>query len=635
MCNKLFKLLNTLLNMNKKERWITFVIVLSILFLSLPLISAASNQSKIDDAYKCLKDQIGDSCSKLTSEEQIYAILALGNYKDCKSKVLENSRDQECWPKANCKLKDTALALLALNQANANTEKVENWLLNQTKVADDLIWYLQIDTNDASLCTIKYSSSSYPVNILSTKKVSSGAGSCLSISENGYWLKFGTGNCLNNEYIISCDKEFTTTLLYRNAESSTIHVSQNLHSESSNGETAEKITYKCFQQAGACNYEGSLWATISLNSLKHDTSSYLPYLSASVDENDKYFPESFLYVLTREDDYLSSILQDNFNGKFWQIGTYGKFKSTALALLALQGQTSNEADKAMTYIVDETQGANGCFNSNFIDTAFLLYSGWQDNSGGGGGTGECSSDLDCSSGNECLNGICTPIQSQNCVSQGHFCVPSSSCAGIEFSELNGCLSFEVCCSEDLPTCSQLGGKDCELNEQCNGDLTESSETLNCCIGTCEPKVNPEPEIYTCGVESNEACQSNCIGNEVQDRTLTCSPGQVCCVTSKSGGSSWWIWVLLILILIVVIAIIFRKRLKLFIFKFKSRFKKGPAPNQTRPPFPPGPSYRPSYPSNTHPRPVFPANAPRPMPRKTGEKDKEFEETIKKLKEMSK
>ena len=107
--------------MNKKERWITFVIVLSILFLSLPLISAASNQSKIDDAYKCLKDQIGDSCSKLTSEEQIYAILALGNYKDCKSKVLENSRDQECWPKANCKLKDTALALLALNQANANT----------------------------------------------------------------------------------------------------------------------------------------------------------------------------------------------------------------------------------------------------------------------------------------------------------------------------------------------------------------------------------------------------------------------------------------------------------------------------------------------------------------------------------
>ena len=260
--------------MNKKARWIIFVIIISFLFFSFPLISAASNQSKIDDAYQCLKDQIGDSCSKITAEEQIYAILALGNYKDCKNKVLENSRDQECWPKSNCKLKDTALALLALDQADANTEKVENWLLNQTKVADDLIWYLQIDTTDVSTCSVKYGSNSYPVTILSTKKVSSGAGSCLSVSENGYWLKFGTGNCLSNEYAISCDKEFTTTLLYRNADSSTIHVSQNLHSESANGETKEKITYKCFQQAGACNYEGSLWSAIALNSLKQETNSY-------------------------------------------------------------------------------------------------------------------------------------------------------------------------------------------------------------------------------------------------------------------------------------------------------------------------------------------------------------------------
>ncbi|OIO41275.1 hypothetical protein COU56_02130 [Candidatus Pacearchaeota archaeon CG10_big_fil_rev_8_21_14_0_10_31_9] len=616
--------------MNKKSRCITFGIIISLLFLSFPLISAESNQSKIDDAYQCLKDQIDDSCSKITSEEQIYALLALGNYKDCKSKVLENSRNQECWPKSNCKLKDTALALLALDQANANTEKVENWLLNQTKVADDLVWYLQIDTANSSSCTVKYGSSSYPVSILSTRKVSSGAGSCLSVSENGYWLKFGTGNCVVNEYKISCDKEFTTTLLYRNSDSSTIHVSQNLHSESANGETTEKITYKCFQQAGTCNYEGSLWSAIALNSLKYDTGSYLPYLSASIDKNEKYFPESFLYILTGEDDYLSSILQDDFNGKFWQVGTLGKFKSTAIALLALQGQSSNEADKAMTYIVDETQGSNGCFNSNFIDTAFLLYSGWSDS--GGGVTEECSLDSDCASGNECLNGVCVPIQSQNCVSQGHFCVPSASCTGIEFSELKGCLSFEICCSEDLPTCSQLGGEECGLSEQCGGDLTESYETLNCCIGTCEPSEEPEEPVYTCGVESNEVCQSNCIGEETQDRSLTCPAGQVCCVTPKSGGSLWWIWILLILIFLVILAIIFKNKLKLLFFKFRSRFKKGPAPRQTRPPFPPSPVYRP-YSSQ---RPVFPANTPRPAPRRAGgEKNKEFEDTIRKLKEMSK
>ena len=78
-----------------------------------------------------------------------------------------------------------------------------------------------------------------------------------------------------------------------------------------------------------------------------------------------------------------------------------------------------------------------------------------------------------------------------------------------------------------------------------------------------------------------------------------------------------------------------------IYKRKAEVKKGPAPKPTQPPtFPskpsmPPPAGLPARPGPRPPRPVFKQPARKPAQKKTAAEDKEFEETLKKLKEMSK
>jgi len=632
--------------MNKRGYLIAFVFALILL---VPLITAqtddgdATSQTNLDKAYQCLKDKIGDSCDSLTDEEQIYSLLALGNYKDCKKSVSENLRNEECWPKANCKIKETSLAMVGLDDSGYDTSKMKDWLFNQTKVADNLFWYIQIDADSATTCTINYGSQ-YSVSISEDKKVSSSAGPCLTISENGYWLKIAS-SCLENEFKISCDKDFITNLLYRTPDSPIIHVSQITHSESSNGESTEKITYRCFEKAGSCDYESSLWASFALKSTGEDVTAYIPFLTAFKDENDRYFPDAFLYIIEGGNDYLNSILRDNFKTNYWQVGTLGKFQSTAIAFLALQSQSSNEVETTKQYLLDKTQGSNGCFNSNFVDTAFLIYSGWPNGNSPNVIVNECLTDAECSSNEECIDGDCVIPSAENCEAQGKYCVPSGEClslGGVSFSEYS-CTGFtQECCSQDLSTCFELGGEVCSGSKTCSDSYKESSDSpFNCCIGTCETNA-PRVEEYTCGVGvSGETCRNECLSGE-EANTQSCDLGQTCC-EEKTGGSLLWVWILLILIIVVILAIIFRNKLKLLWYRFKSKFRKGPAPRQTRPPFPPSGQGR-MIPSSARPvfqrpNPRYPQNFPRPYPQqrpqqRPSQSDKDFEETLKKLKDMS-
>ncbi len=636
---KVFKHKLSLIIMNKRG-----LIVLSILLIIafFPLISAQTNSNKtsLDNAHQCIEDAVADDCSKLTHEEQISVLLAKGNYKSCRAELLENSQNEECWPKGSCKVKDTSMALLALEKSGANTNKVKNWLLNQTKPASDLIWYLQIDTQSASSCDVKYDGRTYRVSVGADKKVSSSAGSCLPISENGYWLRIAN-NCLEKEYTISCDKDFSSTLLYKSQTSSTIHVSQNINSEVAGGESNEQVNYKCFKQGTVCNYEGSLWAVLALYKSDVDTSIYLPYLGAFIDDNPQYFPEAFLLIVTDSEDYLTSVLTDNYKGDFWNVGSYGKFYNTALALLSISGRDTPEEEKVKEYLLNgKTQNSNGCWN-NVRDTGLLIYSGWPTGFSSGGSGDECDADSDCSSGEECINGQCktSGSGSQSCTSNGKYCIPKSDCVaegGLVFSDLECDFFSEVCCSEnvELKTCLEIPGADiCADNEECPGNRLNSLDLGYCCSETCTPR--SEPQEYTCE-SSGGTCASSCLSDEEQKFGETCPSNQICCADkTKTSGSYWWIWVLLILIVLVIIAIIFRKKLSGVLFKFRSGFRKGGSPSETRPPFSP-PRTGPQTFSRPIQRPSFPIHRPvsqRPPVR--SQKDSEFEETLKKLRELGK
>jgi len=615
----------------KKDGLVLFAIILSVLMINLGFVLAADTQDpKVKKAYECLENKVKDKCNVISLEEEAFSLLAIGK---CSSELQSKSKDSECWPSSGCKLRDTALAVWALDNTGKPTDKAETWLLKQKKNPKELIWYLEIESGGETNCKIGYSGAEKEIKISEDKKINRGAGACLSLAQDSYWLKVDE-DCYETNFTISCDKDFKTTLLYSKKNSPTVYVSSKTNQASSGGRTEEKVNAFCFGTGKDCDYEGSLWATFALAKTEHDVRQFLPYLIAMAEDNEKFFPSAFLYMITDYEEYVIKIM-DEQKDDYWKISNsqYHQFYDTALALLALRGL--EQAEPTKTYLLG-VQDTNGCWNDNLRDTAFILFAGWPKvvSVGGGGG------------------GLDT------CQDHSHFCVSPLKCEAAldNFVCLGG--GGEVCCEEEAAEekCSDKKGRKCDEGYECNGDIVPTEDIDECCVGDCE-----KIEKTACEKENYE-CKSSCDEETEETKEFACkTEEEFCCATKASPPPSyWWIWLLIILIILVVIAIFFRNQLRIWLFRIKSGFKRGPAPTAMRPgpgprfQFPPAPSapmpmarprmFLPRQPMPPTRQPTPPPNRPpmrpAPSPQQTARKemspkDKELEETLKKLKEMSK
>ncbi len=637
------------------KRGLTLFVVAFIFLLLIAFSSAQENDTAIDNARNCLKDKIGEDCDSLTTEQQIFSILSLGEYQNCKESFLSDanniSQNQECWPSAACKPKQTALALIALRDTGEAVSPAKNWLLNQTQIASDLIWFLQVESDSAVSCSVTYGGNDYDFKISEDKKISKDAGNCLKRSSGSYWYQIqGNSECLNHKYQITCDNVFKTNLLYKTQDSTTIHVSQIVHTGDTDDTLEEKINYQCFKKGGVCDFESSLWAVFVLsNYFGEDVSNYLPYLEASYKENSLLFPEAFLFGITNSKDYLNIILKDNFQGDFWSAGSGNKFYDTALAFSALQGGQYSEVESAKSYLKDTSnQNQDGCWGS-LVDTGFLLYAG---------GWGESiSPDPSNTSSNESEN----ETSDFNCESSGFYCVESSSTCTSSGGQVRSNFLCEqgICCSESPDfseeTCEEQGGEFCQSNETCPfsrqiSSFSDGESGDTCCeAGFCEQQ--ELPKTTPCEQEGFD-CKSKCGTDEkITDYSCGEDSAEVCCkprsedtedTGDEEGKFPWWIFMLLFLIILVILAIVFRNKIKLFFFKIKSKFKSGKPPKKpSRPRFPPGPrppAHRPPMPplrKRPQQQGVHPKQPPIKNSQGNSSKDKEFDETLKKLRDMSK
>src|SRR4030042_3458456 len=123
-----------------KKRGIVFAFLFCLLFLSSFVIAANSTTQAVDEkAYACLEAKVENKCSTLSTEEKIFSLLTI---ERCKTELISDSSNTECWPRSGCKIKTTAQAILALRHVNADTVKAENWLLAQTGTSSDIDWFL-------------------------------------------------------------------------------------------------------------------------------------------------------------------------------------------------------------------------------------------------------------------------------------------------------------------------------------------------------------------------------------------------------------------------------------------------------------------------------------------------------------
>ncbi len=585
-----------------------------ILLFSLFLISfvLAQDEAVSDKAYACLGERFSQtSCNALSPEGKIFALLTLG---ECSDEVMEDSNFES-------NLKYTAQAILALDAVGIDVSDSIDWLWAQNQTPTDVIWYLQIDSVGATSCEIVYGSTSSTINIGEDKKLDSNAGTCLSRATGNYWLQINP-TCYDEEFEISCQDAFKTNLLFKQPNENTIHVAYDTHSEGAEGTTTEKIDFTCFQQGTGCNYEGTLWSAMILNSI--DTSSDLTplifYLTTLSDSYTTIMPEAFLYYLTGEDKFADKLIEYQNNDGSWKRGT-DKYYDTALALLAVpSGSVSwNNGVKWL----EEKQENSGCWNGdNFLDTAFIIYSVWYEGVNLKGEDGTTAIDL-----------------GEDCLDAGYFCMSSVNCNG-EILDAYECEGFDKCCSQEevIETCEELNGEICNSNQQCEGGTSENTFDLSygqtCCIaGACETKTAQE---YTCtsggGVCRIDGCESD---EEISSET--CEFGDICCVKEiTETKSSLWIWVLvfLILIILVIVGIIKKDKLREIWLRIKSKFNKSPGAGRM-----PG---RPSIPPSAQRRFVQGRAPSRPMmsrpsrvARPSSKAPSEINDVLKRLKEMGK
>jgi hypothetical protein len=331
--------------------------------------------------------------------------------------------------------------------------------------------------------------------------------------------------------------------------------------------------------------------------------------------NSKYIPSAFLYMMTGADFYSSELRELQKQNKYWQEDT-NKFYDTALSLLALYGTTVEEETNAKEYLLS-IQEDSGCWNS---DTAFILHSAWPKSPSSGGGT-----------------------TSSGCEEFNHYCVSTGDCSLQNILDNFDCdSSADICCAlePELETCDEKQGMVCDDGYECTGSLVVAEGTTECCLGSCLEAVN-ENECEQ--EDSGYVCRGECFDDE-EEKSFSCTGIKKCCASKESsGGSMFWIIVLLIiLIILVVLAIIFRNQLKIWLFKIKSKFKSGKAPTPSQRPSPPGfpqPMRRilPSRPpiGRTIPSRIPARETQKNSSKKSSSNDKDFDETMRKLRDMTK
>lgn len=613
---------------------IAFIVIINLsLFVvsaASPLLNETQENEQVNKAYNWLSNSARDKFESMSTEDAAFALLALA-YDDslalqAKDALIKKSANQECWP-STCTVRDTALVTIALSRIGVDTSKAEEWIMKQNGTPVDLVWFMQIDSIEAANCTLSYDSSQHNVTLNSKKKLSKSAGSCLSLSYGNYWLKISSA-CYDKKFTINCDKDFVTSLFYQKPGSPTIYISSDTKKASAGTDTELRITSICLKQDGICNYEATAWAALSVIK-KQDISIFLPYLVGYADTNSRFMPNAFLYALTGQEDYANALITMQKKNGYWQAesSAYGKYYDTALAMLALQEYTSEKKTTTKSWLIDEqvkSGETEGSWGGNKKDTSFILYSIWQK---------EAS--------------YIPPIPEWKCEEYGYFCEQSYNCDfDIRVPDYTCSSSLDVCCKqkyeETRRTCNEMGGTLCDsLNPVCEG-TTESAIDGTCCMGYCTKE-----EVNECENNGN-ACRDSCLNDE-QENSDFCPGSNVCCEPSATPAKKKnWIWFLIILLLMVgVVAFLFRD-------KIKDKFKKKPRilglggitpitrpfPRFTPPPAPPlmrGPEIKgkPQMPLRIAPQtPPVQSSASAPISLKRNETDKQLDDTLKKLKEIS-
>lgn len=567
------------------------------------------------DAYGWLLAQSKEgsyNSDVVDTSSALLAINAAGGSASAEKNFLTGDiNDNKCWPKAGCKIKDTAWAILALHKAGESSyvNEAAAWLKKaQTPSLTGGNWWLQIDTPASGTCTVKYTKATTEL----TKTIAVDAG---TFPDCGGGTFFDLKNCIESG-LISAFASLELKVDCSSLNSAKISIAYNsgssyyLYQEVS--ETTATLTVKngCFGSGfkdPACNYESSLYSEWVMNQIGNSLSSEL-YLREKYEPNNALH-NALMFITTKDKIYAEQLKRLQKSDYSWDSNTV----NTAFAILALSSDSAYALNigNAQEWLKTK-QNEDGSWDGKVFNTAIVLYSSFYQgvempsctdgvkNQGergidcGGpcelepyledccdnqvkdedeegvdcGGVCEVCKEKTCNNNGECNEeiGEDCDICPDDCLTCEVLCIDGqrSTAANEENIDCGGyCKACSDVCSVngkcEIDLVSQ-GYSDNEDSQNCPGDCScgdEICDDYEMESGTCTEDC-PTTLTGECGdgycdegedVDCPEDCTGNCNDDTICDEAEGCDCGDCAAEDRCAEGGSSLKWIIILLIII--------------------------------------------------------------------------------------
>src|SRR3989344_3502014 len=464
-------------------------------------------------SYNWLYEKVSNASFDTDKRALSDIALIQGNFPNVAG-LLEALRDKEdavngCWPRGGCKVKDSALATLALTLAGQEVSKETDWLKKaRVPGLSGGEWWIVVKANSNGTCQFSYANNNSKTFKIEGDKVKLPSGGFTSgqYHINLNELSSSLRNSLQPQINIACDSTLASpimTLIYK----PTTPVNTFFIQRSDPGSNVQfKVANACFGTqvpASSCNYESTAyatWALVEAGAVTTDSSLSLENIGTHIylesqalnKKNDPIALGLLNRILIRSSSAAPSFISDLVKLQRSSDGSWnGDVIATAIADFGLIGSDQSEAISRATNYLTTKVSTDGSWNGNIEETSWALIALH-------GGT---------------LN--------RNIIGGGNVAVGNNEVCGNGFDDDS---DGAIDCSES--ECVSEAGCICADGIQ-DGDET--------------------------GVDCGGSCQTICFEEEPQEEqpteeTLEEEPFPEDEIIEEEGGSLWWLWLLIILII---------------------------------------------------------------------------------------
>ena len=490
------------------ERWLLFLVI-PLFLIMLASSSEAANFTE-ENALHWLTTNININSDK--PGETALGLAALDtNGVDVTNQLqqfLQQNLNQECFPKGNCNLRETALTAIAFDALNQPNQDLLEWMNSKEKVANSQgDWLIQIISTGDGTCEVSHEDREVFVTVNESED------QLFLDDERLDWINFKTHlngqiNQPTESIEVDCTDVGGSVIISLLRHIKGAEEFQILQQEETSKTTLE-LKDVCYGLGNTCEKENTYLSSWALAMADEDLNT-LPYLRDNLQKDLDY---AILFDITQDERFADALLERQNQAGYWDDRDVF---ATSVAVFSLRDKTSNQVQNAISWLKSK-QEQDGSISRKVLDTASVMFFALQEGVSrrGGGGSGPYCGDqvVNINLGEICDGSADTVAEgaTQNC--EG-LCTINCQCGIKECITNNDCIPPKLCDTKTNMCISPDELISCNADNDC-----PSTHKCNIILGICELR------------QQQTSCQSN-FDCESQDQI--CDQERGICVTKPTA-----------------------------------------------------------------------------------------------------